>query len=1250
MGGSALYAAGANVPIALAPSSFNYNTVITGGTPGSSATITGGTPGAVDTENGISFWASSYNTSHALPAAGTNFTSSANSSTQFQFQPYTANNTLLINADQAFAGSSSPPFFAAPYSQAGTLTLATAAPYTSLAVLYTAAGQNYDGTIPAIGYTLNFSDGTSYNNSGAATFTAYSWAQSASTATSAYRAWVNPNSNYGNTSGTSWYLHEADIAVPTADLSKSLTSISFYDSGSGSYSNSASWPDDPNSLAIYGLSGYQTPQTLTYTGAVSGSWNYTTANFAAGGVPTLYTDGKNVIFDDTATGTRNITIPGTVTPLSVTFNNNTSNYTVAGQAIAGTGTLTLTGTGSVTLSNSNTYTGATLINAGSLILAPGGSIASTAINISSGALLVLHGSNSLASTAVVTDSGNFNLSGATTTIAALNGSGNLYIDPASTLTLGGGTLSGSLTLASGGTLVSTGSLLLAGSNAYNGSVNISSGTLQLSSTGSTIGANGSFSVSSAGTLDLLVGGGGQLQASDVSGILAKTTLKSGSVLAFDTTGGNFTLAGSLPSGAYGLLKNGVNTLTLSNTNTYSGTTNVSAGTLQLGASNATSPNSPLLLGSAGTFDLNGFAGTVASLSGNGLLTNSTGSPATLTLKTAGSSTFTGPITDGSGQTSIVFSGSGTQILTGSSTYSGGTTISKGRLGAYSSTALGSGTVQLNGGVLSLGGSAGVPTNVVLNGSATAGSGAVTLTSGVTSQSSSVFLNNQVSVSDTTGFTATFTYKSLPGSDGASADGAAFVLQNDPRGTAALGSNGGTLGYGGGTGVAIAPSAAVFFNIYSPGGGQTNFDTNGSTNIGSNLSLPGIETTTGSGFNNSNSTLTGGGVELASGDPIQVSLSYNGPSQTLTEQLVDTVTGGTFVTTYSTDLASVLGGSSGGTQLAYVGFTGATGGETSTQTVSNFSFQTGTMSAGFAGLAAYSNNVVALTGTKSGIELVSSSGYTPVQIGTLAIQSNASVVVTSVNPAGTAYQTLITTGLSIAGTTGAWTGKLDLTGNSLIVHGGDLPTMTNQVAQGYANGTWQGSGGITSSTAAANSTHLTALGVIKNDNGYGTPLYGSGGTIATTFGGAAPVDGDILVKYTYYGDANLDGVVDGSDYSIIDNSYAMEQTGSGAITGWGNGDFNYDGVVDGSDYTLIDNAFNSQGVAMTASIASAVAPGGGTSAVPEPTSIFLLSAGAAGVLGRRRRESSVRLPAFGGPSAWVDRRIFLDLFRASGSGD
>ena len=66
---------------------------------------------------------------------------------------------------------------------------------------------------------------------------------------------------------------------------------------------------------------------------------------------------------------------------------------------------------------------------------------------------------------------------------------------------------------------------------------------------------------------------------------------------------------------------------------------------------------------------------------------------------------------------------------------------------------------------------------------------------------------------------------------------------------------------------------------------------------------------------------------------------------------------------------------------------------------------------------------------------------------------------------------------------------------------------------------------------------------------------------------------MLVRYTFYGDANLDGHVDGSDYSLIDNGALLH------LTGWQNGDFNYDGVINGSDYTLIDNAYNTQGTAI-----------------------------------------------------------------------
>jgi hypothetical protein len=183
-----------------------------------------------------------------------------------------------------------------------------------------------------------------------------------------------------------------------------------------------------------------------------------------------------------------------------------------------------------------------------------------------------------------------------------------------------------------------------------------------------------------------------------------------------------------------------------------------------------------------------------------------------------------------------------------------------------------------------------------------------------------------------------------------------------------------------------------------------------------------------------------------------------------------------------------------------------------------------------------------------------------------------------------------------------------------VQAGNLNTINNAVALGYNNGTWNNSTGITSTSAATSSTHLQALGIIQN-NQSGSALF----TGSQTFDGITPGAADILVKYTYYGDTNLSGTVDGSDYSRIDNGYLSH----GTLTGWYNGDFNYDGVIDGSDYTLIDNAFNTQGASLAAAVAApdAIATAqiaGSATAVPEPLSTTLIGVTSLMLLGRRRR--------------------------------
>jgi hypothetical protein len=266
---------------------------------------------------------------------------------------------------------------------------------------------------------------------------------------------------------------------------------------------------------------------------------------------------------------------------------------------------------------------------------------------------------------------------------------------------------------------------------------------------------------------------------------------------------------------------------------------------------------------------------------------------------------------------------------------------------------------------------------------------------------------------------------------------------------------------------------------------------------------------------------------------------------------------------------------------------------------------------------------------SGIGLGSNGSFNIAAGSTVTIQNNGAVGAANPYVAGSLViqsgGILECNNLTLAGSTNQWTGKVDIANGYLDLPEGNLATVTNQVAQSYnltGGANWNGAGGITSSTAAGDTAHLTAVGVIQNNQG-GVPIYGDSGTIAS-FGAFDPGAGDILVRYTYFGDANLDGIVDGSDYSLIDAGYASQQPGfSGTVlSGWYNGDFNYDGVIDGSDYSLIDNAFNNQGnedvdnLQAQAVVAEQVA---GTVAVPEPAMLSVIGA-VAGALALRRRST------------------------------
>jgi fibronectin-binding autotransporter adhesin len=199
------------------------------------------------------------------------------------------------------------------------------------------------------------------------------------------------------------------------------------------------------------------------------------------------------------------------------------------------------------------------------------------------------------------------------------------------------------------------------------------------------------------------------------------------------------------------------------------------------------------------------------------------------------------------------------------------------------------------------------------------------------------------------------------------------------------------------------------------------------------------------------------------------------------------------------------------------------------------------------------------------------------------------------------------GLSIAANS-----ALDITNNHMFIsYAPGTQATADATIRGYLingrnGGTWNGTGGINSSVAALPASSHYGIGYADGADGIVAGLS----------------SGQIEVKYTLLGDADLDGSVTGSDFTILASNLGK----SGVV--WDQGDFDYDGAVTGVDFTdLIGNLGKSASGADVELPASdyvaldAFASANGLMAdVPEPASAGLLLAAGLCFMTRRRRSA------------------------------
>lgn len=436
---------------------------------------------------------------------------------------------------------------------------------------------------------------------------------------------------------------------------------------------------------------------LVKTGA--GNMTLTGANSYTGG--TTISGGALQLGDGGSTGS----IVGDVTDNGSLVFNRSDVSTFAG-TVSGTGSVTQQGSGTTVLTANHTYTGGTTINAGTLQLGNGGSSGSIVGDVVDNGALVFNRSDVSTYAGVISGTGSVTQQGAGSTVLTGDStySGGTTIN-AGALQLGDGGTSGSVV----GDVVDNGALVFnrSDTSTFTGAIS-GAGSVTQQGTGTTVlTGNSTYSggtTINAGTLQLGDGGSSGSIVGDVT---------DNGALVFDRS--DNTTFGGLISGNGSVTQLGTGTTVFTANNTYTGGTTISAGTLQLGNGGASggivgdvTNNGALVFDRS---DVSTFAGTISGtgavtqqgtgttvLTGNSSYTGGTTLQAgVLQLGNGGTSgSIVGDVVDNgrlifdradtvtfpgviAGAGSVKQLGSGTTILTGNNTYTGGTVIANGAL-------------------------------------------------------------------------------------------------------------------------------------------------------------------------------------------------------------------------------------------------------------------------------------------------------------------------------------------------------------------------------------------------------------------------------------------------------------------------------------------------------------------------------------------------------------------------------------------